>query len=149
MHENLLPEVVLKLLTQFETLHPPPQSIWLIGSRANGSHHATSDTDLLVFADALFAPTARSVLPAPCNIDVLVTHDGDNFSDVWQQKTGSLRSWHWAVRDATTASYLGRKFLPDNDDENDAPLQDDPNIETGAFIERREVALLIWERAAY
>lgn len=147
MHEHLLPEVALGLLAQLTTLHPPPQSIWLIGSRANGRHHAKSDTDLLVFADALFASTARSALPAPCNIDVLVTHDGDNFSDVWQQKTGSLRSWRWAVRDATTASYLGLKFLRDVDDEDDSPQRDDPDIETGAFIERSEVALLVWERA--
>ncbi len=146
MHEHLLPPQALAFLSRLTRIQPPPISIWLIGSRANGRHHATSDTDLLVFADPGFATNARQTLPPPTGIDVLVVYDGNQFSDVWQRKTGSLKALRWRQRDIARATYFGRKFVPDDDTDDDFPpsLCENTNVESGEFIERDELALLLW-----
>ena len=143
--KNLLPTDALLFVAQLAALRPPPASIWLIGSRANGRYRVDSDTDLLVFADQDFASAARASLAPPANIDVLVVHDGDHYADIWQQKTGSLRALRWSMDGPTRATYVGLKFVPDQDEERSSPLlAAGPATQLGEMFELNEFALRIW-----
>lgn len=90
---------------------------WLIGSRANGSAHAGSDWDLLVFGDAALLDVLKKEFPL-ADADVLVVHDGNEFCSPWSDskgriKSGSLAQWKWDRKSSTSAVYWGTK-LPDD-----------------------------------
>lgn len=152
MQPPQLPPLVAELLTALNAVQPPPASIWLIGSRANGRATHSSDTDLLVFADNAYLDSIRATMDAPCQADVLVDVDGINFQDPWKCKRGSLVAWSWSLASESRANYVGRKFVPDSDAED----EDDQNscdhegeavhIELGQSVEYREQAIRLYPR---
>ena len=105
-------------IEQLTKRHPDIESIWLIGSRANGNESATSDWDLIVFlGDKLFDDLGADEEVHRPEVDVLVVlSDGDEFRRPWgQPKTGSLSSWKWTQTGSDTANYVGTKWVPDID----------------------------------
>lgn len=146
MHSCLLSPEAYAFLLLLVDIQPHPQSVWLIGSRANGRATAESDTDFLIFADETYAATARRTLAAPVAIDVLVVHDGNHFADIWQEKRGSLDLFRWRRIDSTRAAYIGTEFVPDIEGDDDLPqsLHDTDDLQLGQGTEREEVALLVW-----
>src|SRR5580765_4555616 len=88
------------------------QSIWILGSRANGSAHSASDWDFLAFgnANALDCLRKNPDLHKP-NVDFLVVTNGDNFQNAWgdREKKGSLSSWEWTQKSDMEAEYTEAK----------------------------------------
>ena len=120
MSHPLLPKAAASILRHLFASVPPPRSVWLFGSRANGRATVLSDTDLLVFADEAFIDSLLSTLSPPEDVDILVVTDGDTIKYPWKAQEGSLKSWCWSQRHESEASYVGRKFYPETDfDEGD------------------------------
>ena len=94
-------------------------SIWLVGSRANGTFRDDSDWDYIVFADQSFLEylKGREDLHVQ-NVDFLVVFDGNKFQNAWglKEKTGSLSSWQWRQTTGERAEYMEAKW--EGDDEN-------------------------------
>lgn len=149
MTNTLLPieaENVVNLLT---SMNLGPDSIWLIGSRANGRETTTSDTDLFVFASLAFLNALRAKSPCIDTVDVLVIYDGNHFEEPWKGKKGSLEGWQWRQVNEGLARYAGRKFIPDVDEEggDEYAFKANPAAQecgTGTFREYNENAFRIW-----
>lgn len=95
------------------------ESIWLLGSRANGYHKDDSDWDLLVFADEEILSLLREDnIFFKSNVDLLVVYDGKNFEEPWEsEKTGrrkreNLIDWEWKTISKDKATYVGDKNKP-------------------------------------
>ena len=126
------------LIARLVALQPPPDSIWLIGSRANGRATQESDTDLIVFGSDAFFIAARSQLEQPQAIDCLVVFNGDDYQDPWQEKSGSLCKLKWQRVDATSAKYIGTKWVPDEESSIEF------GADMGALVHRQERAVKVW-----
>ena len=112
----LIPQQAQEILQALAEIEPAPDSIWLFGSRANCRATPKSDTDLLVFASQAFVDAVLTAMPIePIDVDVLVVIDGERIVYPWTRRAGTLRAWEWRVTDATSASYVGTKCLPDDD----------------------------------
>lgn len=125
-------------ISALAALHPPPDSIWLIGSRANGRATQESDTDLIVIGSTDFLSAVRSQIQQPRAIDCLVVCNGDDYQDPWQNKSGSLSKLKWMPVDANSAKYIGTKWVPDEESSN----RFETNV--GDFVHREESAIRIW-----
>jgi predicted nucleotidyltransferase len=98
--------------------YPKIESVWLFGSRANGTYSDDSDWDFFVFADKNILNKLRgdSSLNDP-KIDLLVVYDGNNFEAPCQERgrendppkqgslTGGFHSWKWKQISETEAEY--------------------------------------------
>lgn len=95
-------------------------SIWLLGSRANGTATLESDWDFFVFGEdnVLEEIQANKKFHAE-NIDLLVVSKNGSFSKPYgHMKTGDLVSWGWRIVTPKIATYKGSKcddFDPDGD----------------------------------
>ncbi len=125
-------------IARLVALQPPPDSIWLIGSRANGCAAQESDTDLIVFGSDAFLSAARLQLKQPQAIDCLVVFNGDDYQDPWQEKSGSLSKLQWQQVDASLAKYIGTKWVPDEE----SSIEFDADM--GDLLYRHERAVKIW-----
>ena len=116
-------EASVKIYTeQLTSAHPTIQSVWLLGSRANGTERPDSDWDLLVFG-------TREILDAlkhnqqfhPQIVDLLVVYNGNDFEQPWgeKQKLGSLTEWCWKESSENEATYRATKgiFSADGEEE--------------------------------
>jgi predicted nucleotidyltransferase len=95
---------------------PTLRSIWLFGSRANGTEHQGSDWDLLAFGDSAALELLQSdrTLERPGLVDLLVAI-GDEIFRPWIGKELSLsRDFQWCAN-GTLAYYTATK--PVNGDE--------------------------------
>lgn len=110
-----LPNRAGVFVTALTAVNPPPESIWLIGSRANGRETEVSDTDLLVFGSPAFLAALEAQVLAPTELDCLVVYDGDNFRDPWKMKNGSLTKLNWRTTDESNAEYIGAKWTSDEE----------------------------------
>lgn len=97
------------------SVNPPPDEVWLIGSCANGRETDKSDTDLLVFGSSEFVAALKTHVASPERIDCLVTIDGNNYQDPWQQKSGFLTDLKWEKTDESSATYVGITWAPDEE----------------------------------
>lgn len=140
-----LPQFAQQFVQQLIALDPPPEEIWLIGSRANGRATEDSDTDLLVFASSEFKAILTSSLAAPPNIDCLVVGGNGEYADAWRDKTGSLDKLRWNREGAAVARYIGVKWIPDPPEERDE--RQDSSIELGNFQHRDERAIRLFPGA--
>lgn len=93
------------------------KSVWLFGSRANGTEHEKSDWDLMLFGseESLEGLQKEPGLKRE-DIDVLVVIDGVNFIEPWpaskeNYKSGDLPSWQWSQINHSEASYKATKYL--------------------------------------
>lgn len=109
MHEELQ-QYVAELAERFGS---EVSSIWLFGSRANGSERPLSDWDLLVFASPEVLESLRRDKSLQRGAaDVLVVYDRDRFEKPWgSKKRGSLSEWKWKSTGDSTAEYQSVKFL--------------------------------------
>ncbi len=133
-----LPEHLTDFVAKLTSLHPPPTSIWVIGSRANGRATEESDTDLLVFGSQALLAAAIANLDQPQHIDCLIVHNGNDYQDPWQAKSGSLKKLKWQPIDSENARYIGVKWIPD--EESSAEF----GAEMGDMLERQERAIRTW-----
>jgi predicted nucleotidyltransferase len=134
----LLPKSARLFVELVAAVNPPPKSIWLIGSRANGRANEESDTDLLVFGSPVFEANLKSQISAPTKIDCLVVHDGDNYREPWQDKTGALAELNWRLTSPTRAEYEGTKWVTDEDSSSEF------GSDMGRVEVRKEVAVKVW-----
>jgi predicted nucleotidyltransferase len=125
-------------ISALAALQPPPDSIWLIGSRANGRATQESDTDLIVFGSKALLDIIRSQLKQPEEVDCLVVFNGDDYQDPWQEKTGSLTKLQWLKLDASSARYVGTKWVPDEESSLEC------GADMGNFLHRQERAIRLW-----
>jgi predicted nucleotidyltransferase len=104
--------------------HPSIQSIWLFGSRINGTSRPDSDWDLLVFGtqETIDELSQNSEFNQD-NIDLLVVYNGNDFKAPWpaqhgngEQKSGSLKEWCWKKLNHQIAFYEGTKDIEGNED---------------------------------
>ena len=133
-----LPAHVSIFIERLVSLTTEPIEVWVMGSRANGRARPDSDTDLLIFGPHGFLELVKTQLQQPYDIDCLVVYDGDNYKDPWQEKRGSLTKLCWNKMDDQTATYIGTKWVPD----------EESSVEFGAdmgdLIERKERARRVW-----
>lgn len=143
-----IPIAAQKLLDILASTFPTPQSIWLIGSRANGRARPESDTDFLVFGSKEFIAAASGAISNAPSVDVLVVHDGEHFEDIFNKKRGSLSSWSWTLLNEQDATYEGRKFVADSDLEEEVLPMVRPNskADLGNYVEYQERAVRVWSR---
>ena len=93
---------------------PCVQSIWLFGSRANGTSTTSSDYDILVFGNPLTFGTLRfNTELHRSNVDLLVVTDGNLFSNAWgaKVKSGSLLRWEWKTTSEMQSCYVEHKWV--------------------------------------
>ncbi len=100
--------------------YPGIKSIWLFGSRANNSHRADSDWDLLVFADQhVFEELKRNKNFHDDRIDLLIVFNDNDFEKPWPDdkgaKHGSLKNWDWAETSTQLATYKSVKYKSENE----------------------------------
>ena len=136
--ESQLTDQASALIAELTALQPPPDSIWLIGSRANGRATIESDTDLIVFGSETFLNVVRSQLKRPQSVDCLVVFNGDDYQDPWQKKSGSLRKLQWQQVDTTHAKYIGTKWVPDEE----SSIEFDADM--GNLVDLQEQAIRVW-----
>lgn len=136
--KSQLTDQTLELISELVALQPPPDSIWLIGSRANGHATQESDTDLIVFGSESLLRSVRLQIKQPQAVDCLVVFNGDDYQDPWQEKSGSLSKLKWEKVDANSAKYIGNKWVPDEE----SSIEFDANM--GDFVHRQECAIRIW-----
>lgn len=136
--KSQLTDEASELVAQLITLQPPPDSIWLIGSRANGRATHESDTDLLIFGSEAFLGAARAKLNRPRAVDCLVVFNGDDYQDPWQEKSGSLGKLKWERIDASSARYIGTKWVPDEE----SSIEFDADM--GDLVQLQERAIRVW-----
>ncbi len=114
---ELTPELY-DYLFQVTVRHSGIESIWLVGSRANGTATETSDWDFIVFGSTKILENLKDdeILHRP-DVDFLVVlDDGNSFERPWgRRKRGSLASWKWVKNNDSSATYVGTKWFPDQE----------------------------------
>lgn len=125
-------------IDQLAQMYPPPESVWVIGSRANGRATASSDTDLLILGSQPLMDMLRDQIRAPEKIDCLVVYDGNNYKDPWQDKSGSLEELEWCLISDTIARYVGTKWISDEE------LSQKFGADMGDIYRRVENGIRIW-----
>jgi len=116
-----LPSSVRKIVEDITT-DPDSKAIWLIGSRANNTHHEHSDWDILVFSEREPVPvSARSN-----QVDVL--HLGPSGKFLLEGKSAQFiipfSDLRWKLLSPTEAHYIGKRtidFEPGTAQDNDQP----------------------------
>lgn len=125
-------EVLKELIDEKET-----QSIWFIGSRANGRERPDSDWDFIVFvSDAVNKRSTRNK-----NVDIIRVDrngvyllEGQNLS-----MSNSFKIWHWCETEQGLASYTFRET---------------PRVEAGEAFDMEDVKYIklqginVWQRNA-
>jgi hypothetical protein len=129
---------VAEFVKRIRQICPPPSSVWLIGSRANGRATESSDTDLLVMGSTVFLEMLRDQVEAPGGIDCLVVYDGNNYKDPWQDKSGSLEKLAWTIVSEDHASYIGTQWIPDEESSREF------DADMGQLIHRNECGIRVW-----
>ena len=114
----LLDPQVVQFLKQLGAVSPGLSSVWLVGSRANGTARPTSDWDFLAFGSEetlTFLQSATALHRQ--ETDFLVVTNGEDFQAAWgePQKTGSLSEWQWSQLTATDAEYMQSKWVEHED----------------------------------
>jgi len=140
--DRTLPNDVVAFVERLVALKPRPIAIWLIGSRANGRANDRSDTDLLIFGSNELLTAIRDELAPLEKVDCLVVFNGDEFKDPWCDKAGSLSELKWAASDDFTATYIGTKWIVDEEDSLD--FGDEIAADLGRLVEVRELAFRVW-----
>ena len=136
--KSQLTHQALETIAQLVALQPTPDSVWLIGSRANGRATSESDTDLIVMGSEALLRAARSKLEQPKAVDCLIVFNGDDYQDPWQEKSGSLSKLEWEQIDASSAKYVGTKWVPDEE----SSIEFDADM--GDLVHRQERAIRVW-----
>lgn len=111
IHEDKIRDYIERLCAKYQDI----SSVWLLGSRANGSATATSDWDLMAFGNATVLDHLRGDVEFHIDgVDLLVVDGATGaFEKPWgRAKEGSLKGWHWRQLSELEAEYLATKFTP-------------------------------------
>ena len=113
----MTPEIT-SFIAEIAATCPELRSIWLIGSRANGTATSKSDWDFIAFG----SEAAHECLQASTQIhrrrtDFLVVTNGDDFRNAWgrKKKGGSLCEWEWKAVSDTLSEYTEAKWIEGED----------------------------------
>ena len=114
----LLDTPTSQFLAQVAAISPGLKSIWLVGSRANGTTTSESDWDFIAFGtnETLeFLQNATALHRT--RTDFLVVTNDEDFRAAWGEpdKTGSLSEWHWKELNSTEAEYMQSKWIDQED----------------------------------
>lgn len=108
----------LVFLEQVANASPDLESIWLIGSRANGMATESSDWDFVAFGTRNTLTFLRgATLLHREKTDFFVVTNGDDFEAAWgeRSKTGSLSEWEWEQLSASESEYTQAKWVERED----------------------------------
>lgn len=113
----MLSKEIAKYIHDLKRKFPCITSIWLVGSRANGTARADSDWDFLVFSSS---PIYEDIQNNPMfhreDVDLLlVGEDGKLSKPFGEPKGGSLTSWKWNPVSDVLSHYEGCKWIPDEE----------------------------------
>lgn len=104
--DDVIPSYIEKLTEQY----PDINSIWLFGSRANGTAKEISDWDLFVFGSEQYLVSLRNNSSLKNDsVDILFVVNGDDFVSPWADKQGTLSEWQWMETSSCEAKYIGTK----------------------------------------
>ncbi len=108
-------EYISKLKNRFAEI----TSIWLIGSRANGTETEKSDWDFLVFSkSSIFEQVHNESVFHKEHIDLLLVGLKGEFKKPFgEPKRGSLEKWKWHQLSEDQAEYEGCKWISDIESE--------------------------------
>jgi predicted nucleotidyltransferase len=101
-------------LERVAAITPGLNSIWLIGSRANGTATESSDWDFVAFGtEATLDFLREATLLHREKIDFLVVTNGEDFRAAWGEvdKSGSLSEWKWEVLSEGKSEYMQSKSI--------------------------------------
>src|SRR5688572_12180952 len=99
---------------QVAAVSPGLTSVWLIGSRANGTATASSDWDFIAFGNEATLAFLRGASALHREkTDFLVVTNGEDFQAAWGEvnKTGSLSEWQWKDLSESEAEYMQSKWV--------------------------------------
>jgi predicted nucleotidyltransferase len=113
----VLSQDISEYIEELKREFPAISSVWLLGSRANGTGKPESDWDFLVFSNE---PIFEAIRNKPKlhreNVDLLlVGNDGEFSKPFGEPKRGSLEAWKWREVYEDSAEYIGRKWIPDEE----------------------------------
>jgi hypothetical protein len=103
-----LPPYVNRVIDDLKN-EEPIESIWLVGSRANGKEKESSDWDILAFSGNKPCVTKQHHK----NIDIIIVGPSKKILLEGQsiESMNSFSSWSWPEKHDRTATYVGRKFI--------------------------------------
>ena len=135
-----IPSAVDIFIRRLAGVQPSPESIWLIGSRANGGATNESDWDFVVFADAAYFEMLKAGSPAAeLAVGVFVVVDASIFRNPWNEnKAGGLGRWALECADC-----LPRNLSAHSLDSGPRPKEGNP-IELGELITRTTNTFRVW-----
>lgn len=92
---------------------PDLREVWLFGSRANRAQRSDSDWDLIAYGSWKTVEYLKEKpRPTRLRIDLLACPAGDTLTGIWEEKSGSLQRWKWAVIGDGVAEYDHNKVEP-------------------------------------
>ena len=104
-----LPEHVQRVIAEL-VVDAFVREIWLLGSQVNGTASASSDWDLLVFANR--EPIVREERCPDPRVDVIWKGPTQTLLEGQPEfKQIDFNNFQWAERDDGTADYVGYKFI--------------------------------------
>ena len=148
--DMLVEKRVMDYLSKLVKTYHAIREIWLIGSRANGCARATSDWDLLVFANKEVLKELRG---DRCfkekKIDLLIVYECNSFKEPWggeNAKHGNLREWQWKRVSENEAKYIKWEQQPE-EEPNGRCRPTYENVTRGPFTAIEQKAFRVWERS--
>ena len=99
----------IAFLEKVAAASPGLASIWLIGSRANGTATAASDWDFIAFGTSATLQFLRQTTALHrANTDFFVVTNGEDFEAAWGEldKTGCLTEWQWRNLSESESEYM-------------------------------------------
>ena len=97
---------------------PEIRSIWLVGSRGNGTARPDSDWDLIAFgAEETFQNLQAALHLHRKDVDFLIVTSGTRFRAAWgaSGKAGDLIEWEWSEVSENLATYTETKWIERED----------------------------------
>ncbi len=115
----MLSETIAKYIHDLKCEFPRITSIWLIGSRANGTAVYDSDWDFLVFSSSpIYEDIRNKSIFHREDVDLLLVgedEDGSFSKPFGEPKRGSLKLWKWKRISYDLSQYEGCKWIPDEE----------------------------------
>jgi len=124
-----------KFIRNITSSCPGLKSIWLIGSRANGTARENSDWDYIAFGDNdVLRCIENNENLHRSNTDFLVVTNDEDFRSAWgeKDKSGSLSEWEWHQLSPTEAQYQEAKWVE--------------NEEQAKIVVTTKKAVRVWRR---
>lgn len=114
----MLTDHIEKYVNDLKSEFPSITSVWLIGSRANGSERDDSDWDFLVFSSSpIHEEIKNNAVFHREDVDLLIIGENGEFSKPFgKPKAGSLMKWKWNQVSDVLAHYEGCEWVPDEED---------------------------------